>query len=119
MFIFFLKHLTLCLPVETGASKLIKELRIVMFEIAENADRWQRFQEGLQAAHLSIQSLFLFVALGVSLDEKHEHLVDYSLSVTCNANAFVEISCENLVYAATYSNLCGTFPIYGQTKFLN
>ena len=77
MFIFFLKHLTLCLPVETGASKLIKELRIAMFEIAENTDRWQRLQEGLQAAHLPIQSLFLFVAFGVSLDEKHEHLVDF------------------------------------------
>ena len=52
MWFFFLKKMTLWLPVETGGSKLIKELRIAMFEIAENADRWQRFQEGLQAAHL-------------------------------------------------------------------
>ena len=62
-----------------------------MFEIAENTDRWQRLQEGLQAAHLPIQSLFLFVSFGVSLDEKHEHLADYFCSVTSNANSIVEI----------------------------
>ena len=95
-----------CLPVKTGASKLIKELRIAIFEIAENTDRWQTFQKGFQAAHLPIQSLFLFVSFGVSLDEKHEHLADYFRSVISNANSIVEICDEDLVYAVTGSNLC-------------
>ena len=46
--------MTMCLPIETGASKLVEELRIASFKIAKNTDSWQRFQERLQTVHLPV-----------------------------------------------------------------
>ena len=46
--------LKMCLPIETGASKLVEELRIASFKIAKNTDSWQRFQKRLQTVHLPV-----------------------------------------------------------------
>ena len=63
--------MTMCLPIETGCSKLVEELRIASFKIAKNTDSWQIFQERLQTVHL----LLLLVSLGIFLEEQQDHLM--------------------------------------------
>ena len=60
------------IPVEKSC---VEELRIAPFDISEDAKGRQSLQVGLQAVHLSVQVILLFVSPGVSLDNQHYHLV--------------------------------------------
>ena len=63
---------SLTIPVEKTC---VEELRIAPIDIAEDAKGRQSLQVGLQAVHLSVQVILLFVSPGVSLDNQHYHLV--------------------------------------------
>ena len=66
----YYRHITL--PVEKSC---VEELRIAPLDISEDTKGRQSLQVGLQAVHLSVQVILLFVSPGVSLDNQHYHLV--------------------------------------------
>ena len=63
---------SLTIPVEKSC---VEELRIAPLDISEDTEGGQSLQVGLQAVHLSVQVILLFVSPGVSLDNQHYHLV--------------------------------------------
>ena len=63
---------SLTIPVEKSC---VEELRIAPLDISEDTKGGQSLQVGLQAVHLSVQVILLFVSPGVSLDNQHYHLV--------------------------------------------
>ena len=57
-------------PVVACKFQWVEELRIDSVQVSKNTKWWQGFQIRLQAEHLPVQGLLLFISLGISFDKQ-------------------------------------------------